>query len=225
MPKKIICPKCGLYQDNDKDKRKRIAKVKNFGKEFARTASKKIAGELAGAAAETFIEGSSSLVSKGVGAGVGNILDNWDVMKLQDVNSIKYQCCNCGCNWDGYDHPSIFNNVQKATVTKIKEDAANAKRGSFFGYMLLTVFCLLLVSICFWIWSNRHIDVEIVSTWLLGEQQVEHYSWHYYIFWPLIIISGISTLICLCLSIGTYGEYRWIKKTSIEDYATNNLNL
>ena len=34
MPKKIICPKCGLYQDNDKDKRKRIAKVKNFGKEF-----------------------------------------------------------------------------------------------------------------------------------------------------------------------------------------------
>ena len=225
MPIKLICPKCGTYQDNDKDKRKRIAKVKNFGKEFARTASKKIAGELAGAAAETIIQGSSPFVSRGVGVGVGNLLDNWDAMKLQNVNSIKYQCCNCGCKWDGYDHPSAFNNIQKATVTKMKDDAANAKHASFFGYMILTIFSLLLMALCFWIWSNRHIDVETVSTWLLGEQHVEHYSWHYYIFWPLIIVSSISTLVGLFSSIGTYWEYQEIKKTSIEDYASNKLNL
>ena len=225
MPIKLICPKCGTYQDNDKDKRKLIAKVKNFGKEFVRTASKKIAGELAGAAAESLIQNSSYIASKSAEAGIGCLFDNWNAMKLQDVDTIKYQCCNCGYKWDGYDHPSVFNNVQRTTVTKMKDDAANTKWGSFFGYMLLTIFSLLLVAICFWIWSNRHIDVEIVSTWLLGEQQVEHYSWHYYIFWPLIIISSISTLSTLCLSIGRYCEYIEIKNTSIEEYATNNLNL
>lgn len=225
MPKKIICPKCGTYQDNDKDKRKRIANAKNFGKEFARAASKKIVGELAGAAAETLVQGSSTLVSRGVGAGVGNILDKWDAMKLQDVNTIKYRCVNCDCMWDGYDQPRAFNDVQRTTVDKMKDDAASEKHTSFLGYAIFTVFNLLLVALCFWIWSNRHVDVETISTWLLGEQQVEHYSWHYYIFWPMIIISGISTLITLSFSISKYDEYRKIKETSIEDYAINTLNL
>lgn len=225
MPIKLICPKCGTYQDNDRGKRRNIAKVKNFGKELARAASKKLAGEIAGSVSDNILQGSSTLVSKGVEAGVGNIFDNWNAMNLQDINTIKYRCCNCGYTWDGYDNPSFFNDIQKATVTKMKEDVAKDKYASFLGYVVFTIFNLLFVALSFWIWSNRYIDVETVSTWLLGEQQVEHYSWHYYIFWPLVIISGISTLITLSLSISKYDEYNDIKKTSIEDYATNKLNL
>ena len=225
MPEKIICPRCGTYQANDKTKRKIYAEAKNFGKVFFREASKKFVGELAGSISENIAGGSSSVASKVASGGVGKLFDHWNAMKPQDTNAIKYQCCKCGFNWDGYDRPSDFNEVQRATVKAMQDKEVTGKQAVIFTWAAFTIVSVLFMALSFWIWSNRHTDIETISTWLMGEQQVEHYSWHYYVFWPMVIISGISTLITFFGTIGNYTEYMTTKKIPLDDYAKIKLGL
>ena len=107
----------------------------------------------------------------------------------------------------------------------MQDKEVTGKQAMIFTWATFTIVSVLFMALSFWIWSNRHTDIETVSTWLMGEQQVEHYSWHYYVFWPMVIISGISTLITFFGTIGNYTEYMTTKKIPLDDYAKIKLGL
>lgn len=116
MPRNLICPKCGKYQNNDKIKRKVKTGLKNVGKFAIRESAKEGVGFIA----DSVTPGAGRLVKNFFSPEMNVLLDEVG-LKTQSLNSVKYICHNCGCQWDGYDRPDIFNDVQKATVLSMKK--------------------------------------------------------------------------------------------------------
>lgn len=225
MPKNLICPQCGTYQANDKTERKLIAGAKNVGKYALREGTKFVAKEGAAILADSIcIDGTGSFVKRGVGKGVDYAFDKMGV-KVQSLKSIKYLCHNCGQQWDGYDSPEKFNKVQMATVEAMREKDLSDKYAGFIAYVIVTIISLALVAVSFWIYSNRYIEIETTSTWLLGDLETKNYSWHYYVFWPMVIITGCMTLGFLSAAIEAHDRFTEEKNSTLENYAKEKLDL
>lgn len=214
MPRNLICPKCGKYQNNDKIKRKVKTGLKNVGKFAIRESAKEGVGFIA----DSVTPGAGRLVKNFFSQEMNVLLDEVG-LKTQSLNSVKYICHNCGCQWDGYDRPDIFNDVQKATVLSMKKKEMSDKHADFSVWLMLTFTNLIFAGICFWMYSYRHIDIETTSNWLFGEIQTQTYSWHYYVFWPMIIIIGSLFLGFLCKSMSYFEKYLAVKNCNLEDYA------
>ena len=146
-------------------------------------------------------------------------------IKNQSLSSIKYLCHNCGLQWDGYDAPDTFNDIQKATVEKMKRDNMSEKYATFGAFMIVTIISLIFVAISFWIYSYRYVETETISTWLMGDMQSVTYSWHYYVFWPLVIITGGMSFGFLCAALNALNKYYTVKKCPLSRYAKEYLGL
>lgn len=235
MPEKLICPQCGCYQENDKKTRQFVRKVSNAGKTVVRESAKYIAkdglhtavdavvGPGGGFLSDLAVETITGVSKEALGKEVDSFMDEVG-MKIKSVDEVQYRCLDCGLHWDGYDEPSKFNEVQTAKVTSLWESEVRRKKDNFVFSIWGTVISLVLVAISFWIFSNREIEYITTSTWF-GDIHGTNYSWHYYVFWPLVIISGLCSIWSLRSISPSYNAYKAIRDISLEDYAAIWLRL
>ena len=225
MPNNLICPKCGIYQPNDKTERKLVAGVKNASKYAIRVGTKFVAKNSVEVITESVGIGFFGKgVGKLAGKGVDYVFDKMGV-KTQPLSSIKYRCHSCGQQWDGHDCFEKFNDIQKTTVESKRKDDMSDKYINFMVYVFLTVISLGFMAVAFWIYSNRYVEIETTSTWLFGDMQTKNYSWHYYVFWPMAIIFGCMVIGFLCVAIRKYEKFATVKNMTLENYAKEIMDL
>ncbi len=209
----VICPRCGMYQENTKGERKFGLALKNTAKFLTRHAIK-----LTAKAAASAVGLDGDMVQLGVGNGVNKMLEETSLGKTESLNSVQYLCDKCGTYWDGYDKAGRFNDVQKNTIKSLWEDEVKRLHDKYYaGYLQLGLNALWYV-LCYWLWISREFSVTTKTAWLVGTYQDETYSWHYYIFWPVLIVTVIFTLIILNRLNDAYSDYHEIKDMDIETY-------
>jgi len=219
MPKMVICPKCGRYQEDTRTLRKVGVAAKKaavalgeFSFKFGAKALASYVG-LDGDISQFAAGRAGSEMAKQFGLNSENISDK-----------VVFKCDFCKHYWEKTNSPKDFNEIQVKTVEEIKETKCREAKGSFILSLLLLVVSSFFIWLSFNIWSGR-IATEVSNTFLGITTTSTDYSWHYYVFWPLVILSCIFALSGLFSTIGNYGEYKELKKMNYIEYAELYLNL
>lgn len=215
----VICPKCGRYQEDTRTIRKvgvAAKKVAVTAGEFTfKVGAKALASYIGldGDFAQFSAGRVGSEAAKQIGLNAENISDK-----------VVFKCDFCKHYWEEMNSPKNFNEIQIKTVKELKEKKCNEDKGSFILSLLLLVVSSFFIWLSFDIWSGR-IATEVSNTFLGITTTSTDYSWHYYVFWPLVVFSCIFALVGLCLTIGNYIEYRELKKMNYNEYAELYMNL
>ena len=219
MPKMVICPKCGRYQEDTRT----IRKVGVAAKKIAATAGEftlKVGAKAL--ASYVGLDGDFAQFSAGR---VGSEAAKQIGLNSDDISDkVIFKCDFCKHYWEEMNSPKNFNEIQIKTVEELKEKKCNEDKGAFFLSLLLLVVSSFFVWLSFDIWSGR-IATEVSNTFLGITTTSTDYSWHYYVFWPLVVFSCIFALVGLFLTIGNYIEYRELKKMNYIEYAELYMNL
>jgi len=217
MTKMLICPKCGEYQEDTTNTRKMGVAAKKAGMwvgQFAMKSVTKLAASSIG-----FDDHYSQYAAGSFGKEAANFLGiNPDKVSIDDV---KYKCSSCKHYWVGQDNPDYFNEVQNKTVGEHHQQDVNLYHSNFVLSIIGTAITVLGLYLSYWIWIHR-VFKEYVN--MFGFPATS-YSWHYYVFWPLVIICGY---LCLWGVIGifdNYSTYKKMKKMSNVEYARTKMNL
>lgn len=215
----VICPKCGCYQEDTRTLRKVGVAAKKaavafgvFSFKFGAKALASYVG-LDGDISQFAAGRAGSEMAKQIGLNSENISDK-----------VVFKCDLCKHYWEKTNSPKDFNEIQVKTVEEIKEAKCREAKGSFILSLLLLIVSSFFIWISFNIWSGR-IATEVSNTFLGITTTSTDYSWHYYVFWPLVILSCIFALSGLFSTIENYGEYKELKKMNYIEYAELYLNL
>ena len=215
----VICPKCGRYQEDTRTLRKVGVAAKKVaataGEVTLKFGAKSLASYvgLDGDFAQFSAGRVGSEAAKQIGLNSDNISDK-----------VVFKCDFCKHYWEEMNSPEEFNEIQIKTVNELKDKKCCEDIGTFILSLILLLVSSFFIWLSFDIWSGR-IATEVSHTLLGFTKTTTEYSWHYYVFWPLIIFSSIFALVGLFLSIGNYGEYKELKKMSYIDYAKLYMNL
>ena len=219
MPKMLICPQCGRYQEDTRTIRKIGVTAKKAGMYAGQFALKFGAKALAsyvgldGDISQLSAGSAGTEIAKSIGLNPENVSDK-----------VIYKCSFCKHYWEGMDNPNEFNETQIKTVEEHKRQKCQENKGNFILSLFLTAVSSFFIWLSFNIWNGR--TVTEVSNTILGiTTTATDYSWHYFVFWPLVIFSCIFALVGLGLTIGYYAEYKEIKDKNYIEYAKLYMNL
>lgn len=220
MGRMLICPKCGLYQEDTTAVRKAGVAAKKtalFAGQQAFKYAAKFAVSSVGLDGET-AQRAAGMAGSEIAKFVG--LDP----KKASISDVKYKCSSCTHYWEGLDEPELLNQMQLNTVAQEHESSVNIKKGSFSTSLINTLFSIVFGVLAFWIWSERS-STTVTNSFLGFTSTSTDYSWHYYIFWPMIVIVGFWFLMAICSTFANYIEYKELKDKSDLDYAREYMNL
>ena len=217
MTKMLICPKCGEYQEDTTNTRKVGVAAKKAGMWIGQFAMKSVTKMAASALGGD--DHYSQYAAGSLGKEAANFLGiNPDKVSIDDV---KYKCSSCKHYWTGQDMPEKFNEIQNQTVIGHHQNATINAKGDFQLSLFGTIFSIVGICLSLWIWSARH-SYDYIN--MFGYPST-NYSWHYYIFWPMILIFASCTLYALGSLGSNYDTYQRLKKKSDLEYAREDMNL
>ena len=221
MTKMLICPICGRYQEDTTNIRKAGVAAKKAGMYAGKFALKygfKAAVGAVGFDGE-YTQRAAGMAADGISEAIG-----LDPSKVCSMSEVTYKCSYCNQYWEGQDSPGSYNDIQKKTVENDRKVKLATTEQKYKSSLKKTFISLAFVALAFWIWSER-VTTQVTNDLLLFTTTSTDYSWHYYIFWPLVIISGYFTLICILETIGNYKEHNLLKDISLPQYARMYMQL
>lgn len=220
MGKMLVCPKCGQYQEDTTGIRKVGVAAKKAalfaGHHSLKWGTKALAASIG-------LDGDYTQHAAGIaGSELANAIGlNPNNASISDV---KYKCSSCSHYWEGQDNPSYFNQTQLNTVKKEHELRTEEMRTSYKKSLKGIFYAALFVFISFWIWSGRS-AVDVTNSFLGFTSTSTNYSWHYYVFWPMIIIFGFRLVIKIFETIGDYKFYKVLKEITDVEFAKGYMGL
>ena len=142
MAKMLICPKCGLYQEDTKAIRKigvAIKKAALFGGQQAiKMGAKAVVGAIP-------VVGDNMVVQHAAG-NAGTELANAFGLNPDNavISDVMYKCSSCSHYWEGQDDPSCFNQIQLNTVRAEHESRIQALKKEYNNKL----FTLIVLVVC-----------------------------------------------------------------------------
>lgn len=220
MAKMLICPKCGLYQEDTTGIRKAGVTAKKAAL-FAGHHTLKFAAKAL--AASVGLDGEMSQRVAGIAGGeLANAIGlNHENASISDV---KYKCSSCAHYWVGLDNPSGFNQIQLNTVKREHNSRTEEMKSDYKKSLKGILYAAVFVAISFWIWSGRS-AVDVTNSFLGFTSTSTNYSWHYYLFWPMVIISGIWLIIKIFDTVTNYKFYVALRDLSDLEFAKGYMGL
>ena len=217
MTKMLICPKCGEYQEDTTNTRKIGAAAKKAGLYAGHYAVKfgtKIVASAVGFDGD-YTQRAAGLAGSELANAIG--LDPNRV----SVSDVKYKCSSCNHYWTGLDNPDYFNSVQNKTVSEHHQKDIQFNKTEYVGSIRMTLYAIVGICFSLWIWGARNTRD---CTNMFGLSSTS-YSWHYYVFWPLIVISIFLAIIGLKCIYDYYTNYKKYQKMTDLEYAKEKMNL
>ena len=130
MPKMLICPQCGQYQEDTRTIRKIGVTAKKAGMYAGQFALKFGAKALAnyvgfdGDISQLSAGSAGTEIAKSIGLNPENVSDK-----------VIYKCSFCKYYWEGMDNPNEFNETQIKTVEEQKRQKCQEKKGHFILFL------------------------------------------------------------------------------------------
>ncbi|MBO5580705.1 MAG: hypothetical protein J5952_09860 [Prevotella sp.] len=220
MAKMLICPKCGLYQEDTTGIRKAGVAAKKAalfaGHHTMKWGTKALAASIG-------LDGDYTQRAAGIaGSELANAIGlNPDNASISDV---KYKCSSCSHYWVGQDNPSYYNQIQLNTVKKEHELRTEEMKTSYKKSLKGILYAAIFVGLSFWIWSERS-AVDVTNSFLGFTSTSTNYSWHYYLFWPMVIISGFWFVIKIMDAYSNYQFYEALRDISDVEFAKGYMGL
>ena len=220
MTKMLICPKCGLYQEDTTTIRKTGVAAKKaalFAGQQVVKQGTKMAASFVGLDGE-YSQRAAGMLGSEAAKAIG-----LDPSKAS-ISDVKYKCSSCACYWEGLDVPTLFNQIQLDTVRQAREAKLEELRVNFKKSWKRIVYATIFVALSFLIWSGR--SSYVVTNSILGfTSSSTSYSWHYYVFWPMIVVSGFALFIAIGDTIESHSNHKKIERKSNVDYAQEYMEL
>jgi len=219
MAKMLICPKCGLYQEDTTGIRKAGVTAKKAalfaGHHTLIFAAKALAASVG-------LDGKMSQRAAGI---AGGELANATGLNHENASSdVKYKCSSCPHYWVGLDNPSGFNQIQLNTVKREHNSRTEEMKSDYKKSLKGILYAAVFVAISFWIWSGRS-AVDVTNSFWGFTSTSTNYSWHYYLFWPMVIISGIWLIIKIFDTVTNYKFYVALRDLSDLEFAKGYMGL
>ena len=211
---------CGRYQEDTTSIRKAGVVAKKAGMYAGKYAMK--FGVKAAASAigldDYYTQRAAGMAADGISEAIGL---NPDAVSVSDVT---YKCSFCNHYWEGQDNPYSYNDIQKKTVETERQNKMISYNEKFKSSIKHTLIAFAFVALSFWIWSGR-MATDVTHSFLGITSTSTNYSWHYYVFWPMVIVSGYFAIIYFFDTIAKYKEAKLLKDISLGDFAKMYMQL
>ena len=191
MPNFLICPYCGKCQYNTKTIRQIGVAAKNIGKVAGSVLVKQGAKSVAQS-----VGVSNDITLRSIGRGGGKLAEEMGLgyKNTQSLSSVQYKCSRCGQYWDGYDSTSTMNDIQKSSAISVIVKCQKHCEEIYKKYVKSIIRIICLFGVCIYLWISRS-SREVQNSIMWIDYTSTEYSWHYYVFWPLFVITSIMFMI------------------------------